>query len=94
LSYLSSKWKSRDEHELAVGIGETVIIHWNITNPHGEDFYLRGLDLNGNTLLEKKVPSSGIFADPDSFETVDFILERDEGSTRTSLGSLRITALH
>jgi hypothetical protein len=91
--FLSTNTRPRDDRETVIGIGETVLIHWNILNSHGESFYLREIDVQGNTLLFRQVETSGILP-YNTTETVDCILERDNasGKGRTVLGSLRILA--
>lgn len=93
--YLSSKYRARDEHESTITIGETVVIHWNVTNARPGKLFLKEVDTDGDVVLNKEVGSHGMLKYDDTFHTADCILEReDDKGGRTQLGSLRITAVH
>lgn len=70
--FLSTKARQREDREAVIGIGDTVLIHWNIANSHGESFYLKEVDLQGNTLLSRQVETVGILP-YNTTETVDCI---------------------
>jgi hypothetical protein len=91
--YLSTKVRARDNQEAVISIGEQVLVHWNITNSHGETFFLTQMALDGRIISSKKIPPYGVFADDDPLDTVDFILEKDDGTTngKTMLKTLRVT---
>ena len=86
--YLSTRWRPRDDHEAMIGIGETVLIHWNIKHPKSESYVLKEIDVQGSTVLSDKVGPNGI-KEYSTLQTVDCFLQRTDGAV---LGSLRINA--